>query len=139
MSTKHPIIVITGASGAGTTSVMKTFEAIFNREKVKAAFVEGDAFHKYNRVQMRERMREEMEKGNYSFSHFGEDANLFSDLENLFKAYGETGTGKHRKYLHNDEEAAPYKQEPGTFSDWEDLPEGTDLLFYEQIFKKFRI
>ena len=131
MSTKHPIIVITGASGAGTTSVMKTFEAIFNREKVKAAFVEGDAFHKYDRAQMRERMQEEMAKGNYSFSHFGDDANLFLELEKLFRTYGENGTGKHRKYLHNAEEAAPYNQEPGTFSDWEDLPEGTDLLFYE--------
>ena len=131
MSTKHPIIVITGASGAGTTSVMKTFEAIFNREKVKAAFVEGDAFHKYDRVQMRKRMQEEMAKGNYSFSHFGADANLFPELEKLFRTYGENGTGKHRKYLHNAEEAAPYNQEPGTFSDWEDLPEGTDLLFYE--------
>jgi phosphoribulokinase len=45
--------------------------------------------------------------------------------------YGETGTGKLRKYLHSDEEAAPYNQEPGTFTPWEEIPAGTDLLFYE--------
>ena len=36
MSRKHPIISITGSSGAGTTSVKRTFEQIFHREKVNA-------------------------------------------------------------------------------------------------------
>jgi phosphoribulokinase len=49
----------------------------------------------------------------------------------LFCSYGESGTGKRRKYLHDQEEAAPYKQEPGTFTPWEELTAGTDLLFYE--------
>ncbi len=48
----------------------------------------------------------------------------------MFKTYGETGSGKRRYYLHNHEEAAPYKQEPGTFTPWQDLPP-SDLLFYE--------
>ena len=50
MSRAHPIISITGSSGAGTTSVKKTFEQIFRREKVVAAYIEGDAFHRYNRA-----------------------------------------------------------------------------------------
>ncbi|MDP1957235.1 MAG: phosphoribulokinase, partial [Rhodocyclaceae bacterium] len=50
--------------------------------------------------------------------------------ENLFKTYGATGTGKRRYYLHNADEAAPYKQESGTFTPWQDLPPA-DLLFYE--------
>jgi phosphoribulokinase len=131
MSKKHPIVAIVGPSGAGTTSVMRTFEEIFRREKVNAAFVEGDAFHKYDRLAMRERMKEELEKGNYSFSHFGPEANLFDELADLFKTYSQHGAGRFRKYLHDDDEAALYNQSAGTFSAWEDLPCGTDLLFYE--------
>jgi phosphoribulokinase len=131
MSKKHPIVAIVGPSGAGTTSVMRTFEEIFRREKVNAAFVEGDAFHKYDRLAMRERMKEELEKGNYSFSHFGPEANLFDELADLFKTYSQQGAGRFRKYLHDDGEAALYNQSAGTFSAWEDLPSGTDLLFYE--------
>ncbi len=56
---------------------------------------------------------------------------MFAELEELFRCYGETGVGKHRKYLHNAEEAAPYQQPPGTFTPWEDLPSNTQLLFYE--------
>lgn len=131
MSAKHPIIAITGSSGAGTTSVMRTFEQIFRREGVKAAFVEGDAFHRYDRYEMREKMAEELARGNQHFSHFGPENNLFEELEALFRAYGEGGRGRTRKYLHDEDEAAPYGQKPGTFTAWEDLPEGTDLLFYE--------
>jgi phosphoribulokinase len=131
MSAKHPIIAITGSSGAGTTSVSKTFEQIFRREGVKAAFVEGDAFHRYDRQDMKKKMAEELARGNQSFSHFGPEANLFAELEALFKGYAETGGGRTRKYLHNDDEAAPYGQQPGTFTAWEGLPADTDLLFYE--------
>jgi len=45
--------------------------------------------------------------------------------------YGETGQGEKRYYLHSDEEAEPYNQKPGTFTPWEKVPAGTDLLFYE--------
>jgi len=131
MSTQHPIIAITGSSGAGTTSVSKTFEQIFRREGVKAAFIEGDAFHRYNRAEMREKMAEETARGNHHFSHFGPETNLFEELEALFRAYGESGRGRSRKYLHDKDEAAPFAQEPGTFTPWEDLPADTDLLFYE--------
>ena len=56
MSARHPIIAVTGSSGAGTTSVSKTFEQIFRREQVRAAFVEGDSFHRYDRAEMKEQM-----------------------------------------------------------------------------------
>ena len=131
MSVKHPIIAITGSSGAGTTSVTRTFENIFRREKVTAAIIEGDSFHRYDRLEMRKRAAEAEKQGDKNFSHFGPTTNLFSELETLFRTYGETGSGKRRKYLHDHEEAAPYKQEPGTFTPWEDVPDGTDLLFYE--------
>ena len=131
MSRKHPIIAITGSSGAGTTTVTNTFEHIFRREKVKAAIVEGDSFHRYDRLEMRELVREANERGNSQVSHFGPDANLFAELETLFKTYGESGRGRMRKYLHDEEEAAPFKQPAGTFTPWTDLEPGTDLLFYE--------
>lgn len=131
MSARHPIIAITGSSGAGTTSVMRTFDAIFRREGVKAAYVEGDAFHRHGRAEMKQKMAEELARGNQHFSHFGPENNLFEELEALFRSYAESGRGRTRKYLHNEEEAAPYGQAPGTFNAWEDLPADTDLLFYE--------
>ena len=131
MSVRHPVIAITGSSGAGTTSVSKTFDQIFRREGVKAAFVEGDAFHRYDREAMRRRMSEETARGNHHFSHFGADNNLFEELEALFRSYAESGRGRARRYLHSEEEAAPLGQAPGTFTPWEDLPRDTDVLFYE--------
>jgi phosphoribulokinase len=131
MSVKHPIVAITGSSGAGTTTVMWTFQQIFRREGVRAALVEGDAFHRYDRAEMRQMMIEQQKAGNNHFSHFGPDSNLFEELEALFRSYGKYGRGRTRKYLHDADEAAPYKQQPGTFTPWEDIGDGTDLLFYE--------
>ena len=131
MSVKHPIIAITGSSGAGTTTVKTTFQQIFRREGVAAGIIEGDAFHRYDRTEMRAKMAEAQKLGNQNLSHFGPDTNLLEELEALFRDYGETGAGKTRKYLHNEEEALLYKQKPGTFTAWEDLPSGTELLFYE--------
>lgn len=131
MSERHPIIAITGSSGAGTTSVTRTFDNIFRREKVKAAMIEGDSFHRYDRQEMKQRQADAEKAGNGHFSHFGPDNNLFAELEQLFRSYGETGVGMCRKYLHDGGEAAPYAQEPGTFTPWEELPGGTDMLFYE--------
>ena len=131
MSARHPVIAITGSSGAGTTSVSKTFEQIFRREGVRAAFVEGDAFHRHDRAEMRERMAAETARGNPHFSHFGPENNLFEELETLFRSYAESGQGRTRKYLHDEAEAAPFGQKPGTFTAWEELPPDTDLLFYE--------
>jgi phosphoribulokinase len=131
MSTAHPIISITGSSGAGTTSVKKTFDQIFRRERVNAAYIEGDAFHRFNRAEMRARIQEENAVGNKHFSHFSDESNLFETLEETFKSYSETGTGLTRHYIHDDEEAALLGAPPGTFTKWEQFPENTDLLFYE--------
>ncbi|WP_395701321.1 phosphoribulokinase [Aquabacterium sp.] len=131
MSQQHPIIAITGSSGAGTSSVTRTFENIFRREGVTAAIIEGDSFHRYDRAEMRERQAAAERAGDTHFSHFGPENNLFPELEQLFRSYSECGQGRHRKYLHDVHEAKPYQQPPGTFTPWQDLPEGTDMLFYE--------
>jgi len=131
MSAKHPIIAITGSSGAGTTSVMRTFEQIFRREHVNATLIEGDSFHRYDRTEMKAAVAEALDRGDHSLSHFGPEANLFEELEELFRQYGENGRGRVRKYLHDDEEAADYGQPAGTFTPWSDLPADLDLLFYE--------
>ena len=131
MSERHPIIAITGSSGAGTTSVTRTFENIFRREKVQAAVIEGDSFHRFDRKEMKLQAAAAEARGDQHFSHFGPDNNLFPELAALFASYAKTGNGQRRKYLHDEEEAAPYQQPPGTFTPWEALPEKTDLLFYE--------
>lgn len=131
MSVKHPIIAITGSSGAGTSTVMQSFHHVFRREKINAQVVEGDSFHRYDRLEMRAKMKEQEALGNRHFSHFGPEANLLEELQNLFISYGKDGTGKTRKYLHDEGEAAPWKQPPGTFTPWQDIPAGTELMFYE--------
>ncbi|MBJ8348400.1 phosphoribulokinase [Antrihabitans sp. YC2-6] len=132
MSVKHPVVAITGSSGAGTTSVTKTFQHIFRREGITPAIVEGDSFHRFDREQMKLAMAAEPDDGSENtLSHFGEEANLLKELESLFRDYGKAGTGQVRKYLHDDDEAKPYGQRPGTFTPWEDLAPGTDLLYYE--------
>ncbi|MEU8897381.1 phosphoribulokinase [Nocardia sp. NPDC048505] len=131
MSVKHPVVAITGSSGAGTTSVTRTFQEIFRREGIYAAIVEGDSFHRYDRNEMKLAMAEAEQNRNFTFSHFGEEANLLPELETLFREYGETGVGSVRRYLHDDQEAKPFGQPAGTFTPWEDLPPGSDLLFYE--------
>ena len=131
MSVKHPIIAVTGSSGAGTTTVMKSFTHIFRREKINAQVVEGDAFHRYDRNGMREAMKQHERDGIPNFSHFGPQANLLEELEALFARYGESGTGTLRHYVHDEAETRLYKQESGTFTPWEDVTPSTDLMFYE--------
>lgn len=130
MSARHPVVAITGSSGAGTTTVTKTFQHIFRRERIHAALVEGDAFHRYDRATMAERIAWAQAEGR-DLSHFGPDANLFTELEALFAGYGETGCGRTRRYLHDEEEAKRLGQAPGTFTPWVEIPSGTDLLYYE--------
>ena len=132
MSATHPIIAVTGSSGAGTTSVMRTFEQIFRRER------RDSRIHRRRQLSSLRPRDDEARKwrrpspaASIRFSHFGPDSNLFEELEGLFRSYGETGRGKHRKYLHDEQEAARYGAEPGTFTEWQELPEDTDVLFYE--------
>ncbi len=131
MSAQHPIIAVTGSSGAGTSSVTETFHWIFRREGINAVTLEGDAFHRYDRAGMKAAMAEAAQQGNPHFSHFGPEANLFETLEGLFRSYGEAGAGRIRSYLHDEREAARHKQDPGTFTPWTEIPAGTDLLYYE--------
>ncbi len=128
MSIKHPVVAVTGSSGAGTTTVKDAFEHIFFRENINAGIIEGDSYHRYDRVAM----KQAVEENGQHFSHFGPEANHFDILSDTFKEYGETGMCKRRYYLHSAEEAEPYAPlTPGQFTDWETLPSGTDLLFYE--------
>lgn len=137
MSKQHPVIAVTGSSGAGTSFVKRAFENIFRREEINAAIVEGDSFHSVTRADFKTKSAEEP-----NFSHFGPEANDFHALEALFRDYGETGIGKKRYYLHNDDEAAHHNERltsmgidcnanSGEFTPWEDVEAGTDILFYE--------
>lgn len=130
MSIKHPVVAVTGSSGAGTTFVKRAFEKVFARENLNVAVVEGDSFHKYERAEMRDKVAESRKAGKV-LTHFSEHANHFDLLAKLFKQYGENGTGDRRYYVHNDEEAAHHGVGTGCFTPWKPLPAGTDILFYE--------
>ena len=131
MSQKHPIVVVTGSSGAGTSTVKRAFEHIFIRAGINPVVIEGDSFHRFNRVEMREELKKAETEGGI-LSHFGPTANLFEELETLFRDYGDKGKGKKRLYLHSEEEAEPYDGlSPGEFTPWQDIAPDTDLLFYE--------
>jgi phosphoribulokinase len=136
MSRKHPVIVVTGSSGAGTSTVRKALESIFYRQKIKSVVIEGDSFHRYDRQDMRRQMDIASQAG-VNFSHFGEAANQFEALEQLFRSYGESGAGQKRFYLHDDTEARQHSARmglelaSGQFTPWEDIEADTDLLFYE--------
>ena len=137
MSSKHPVIAVTGSSGAGTTTVKRAFENIFLREHIKPVIIEGDSFHSLNRAEFRDAVKKAEANGNKHLSHFGPQANHFDKLEELFKTYGTHSTGKKRYYLHSDDEAAEHNKrlgsqlKPGEFTPWEDILPGTDLMFYE--------
>jgi len=131
MSKKHPIISVTGSSGAGTSTVKDTFDQIFRREGVKAVSIEGDAFHKYDRQQMKEELEKHYAAGDSTFSHFSYEANELKELERVFREYGESGRGRTRHYVHNEEEAKKYGVPPGKFTEWKEFDPDSDLLFYE--------
>ena len=131
MSKRYPIIAVTGSSGAGTTSVRRIFEKLFQRERIHAAFVEGDSFHRYTRDEMRRAIEVLERDGGRPISHFGPESNHLDLLQALFEEYGRHGTGCARSYLHSTERAAEHGQAPGTFTPWTPIAPNTDLLFYE--------
>ncbi|MRX51211.1 phosphoribulokinase [Paracoccus sp. S-4012] len=131
MSRKHPIISVTGSSGAGTSTVKHTFEQIFRREGITAVSIEGDAFHRYNRAEMRAELERRTAAGDHSFSHFSFDANELPKLEEVFRSYGETGTGETRNYVHDAGEAERWGVQAGEFTPWRAFEGGSDLMFYE--------
>jgi len=130
MSVAHPIIAVTGSSGAGTSTVKHAFEDIFRRGGIKPVVVEGDSFHKYDRMGMRTAVAEAAERGEI-LTHFGPEGNCLDGLERLFQNYSETGKGERRFYIHSDAEGIPFNQPAGTFTPWEEIEGNTDLLFYE--------
>lgn len=130
MSAKYPVISVTGSSGAGTSTAKLALEHIFRREKVTPAIVEGDCFHRYDRYEFRE-MAKKFEAEGKRLSHFSDEANLFDKIAELFDSYQRTGKGLARTYVHDDEEAKLYGVDPGRFTDWREVGEGSDLLFYE--------
>ena len=130
MSVSHPIIAVTGSSGSGTSTVKQAFEDIFRRASIKPVVVEGDSFHRYDRVAMRAAVAQAEESGN-ALTHFGPEANCLDRLESLFQTYSETGKGEKRYYIHDQAEAARYNQPAGTFTPWLEIDGDTDLLFYE--------
>jgi phosphoribulokinase len=131
MSVKHPVISVTGSSGAGTSTVKHTFDQIFRRENLTSVSIEGDAFHRYDRIRMKKEFEAQTAKGNHTFSYFSLEANKLKELENVFKEYGKTGTGKTRHYVHNDEEAKKFGASSGEFTNWEPFAKKSDVLFYE--------
>lgn len=131
MSVKHPIISVTGSSGSGTTSIHYIFQQIFRRENITSAYVQGDAFHRYDRAQMRDAFIKAEATGNNHFSHFGPEANLFEKLEDVFRTYAHSGSGQTRHYVHDAGEAERFGIDVGTFTDWKSLPTDTDLMIYE--------
>ena len=136
MSKKHPVIVVTGSSGAGTSTVRKALESIFYRRKINPMVIEGDSFHRYDRETMQQKI-DQASRAELNFSHFGEPANQFDKLEQTFRRYGESGDGEKRVYLHNAAEAKLHGErlgvalKAGQFSPWEAMEPDTDLLFYE--------
>jgi phosphoribulokinase len=137
MSIKHPVVAITGSSGAGTTTVKDAFEHIFFRQKITPLVVEGDSFHSLDRAAFKVAVSKAEGEGNNFFSHFGPEANHFDKIAETFKSYGDSGKCQRRYYIHSDEEAATHNARlgsdytPGQFTPWEDVDEPSDLLFYE--------
>ncbi|WP_186415642.1 MULTISPECIES: phosphoribulokinase [unclassified Pannonibacter] len=131
MSQKHPIISVTGSSGAGTSTVKTTFDQIFRRESITAVSIEGDAFHRYNRADMRAELERRVAAGDFTFSHFSFEANELKELERVFREYGATGRGRTRTYVHDEIEAARTGVAPGNFTAWAPFQDHSDLLFYE--------
>ena len=130
MSQQHPIIAVTGSSGAGLSTVRHAFKFIFQRQDIKPAIVHGDSFRRYTERQFAALLEEARGSGR-RISWFGPECNHFPELENFFKTYGECGSGVFRQYAHNQEHAGHLGVPVGEFTPWKPLPSGSDLLFYE--------
>lgn len=131
MSKKFPIISVTGSSGAGTSTVKSTFDQIFRREGISAVSIEGDAFHRFNRADMRAELVKRHAEGDTPFSHFSYEANELEALQTIFREFGETGNGRTRHYVHDASEAEKFGVPPGEFTAWKAFESGADVLFYE--------
>lgn len=129
MSTKHPILAVTGASDEGIAVVRDTLETIFAEEQTKAFFLQGSGFHRYERKVMYDATREARKQGKV-LSHFGIDGNLLDKLNTSFKEYAEDGKCNYRYYLHREANAREYQQESGTFTQWMRHEGDSELMVY---------
>ena len=109
------------------------------REKIEAVYIEGDPFHRWNRAEMREKMKEAASRGDPHYSHFGPDANLFEELNKAFADYADRGSGLTRTYVHDAVEAEQWGAPPGTFTAWREFEPGSDLLFYRAAHPELRL
>ena len=130
MSSKHPIVAVTGSAGAGTTTVRHAFSDIFRRLQLQAQIVKGESFYRYEQAEMQQRIADSARAGN-PISHFGPEANLFDKLEQLFAQYGKNGSGEMRHYVKDSDDAAHFGLPMGSFTPWQKIAKGSDLLFYE--------
>ncbi|OOZ41439.1 phosphoribulokinase [Solemya elarraichensis gill symbiont] len=129
MSREYPIVAVTGSSGAGSSSITRAFEHIFRRERVKAVYIQGSAFHRYSREEMKVELAKAKKEGR-NLSQFGPEGNHLEKLESLLFQYAATGTALYRYYLHSKEHADAVGQEPGTFTPWKMMKKNSDLLYY---------
>ena len=129
MSVDHPIIAVTGASGAGTTVVQQAFKEIFFRQKIHAVFAEGNGFLRYDDGDCEKHVADALAEGHH-ISCYGPELNDFQRLESLFREYSNSGTGRMR-YKLSEENARQHDLPPGGFTPWQDLPLESDCLFYE--------
>ena len=129
MSVKHPIIAVTGASGAGTTVVQQAFKEIFHRQGINAGFVQGDGFLRYNDKDTEKRISQAIADDCY-VSCYGPELNDFSRLESCFRGYADGGIESLR-YKISEENRHLYDKPVGEFTEWQELPPNTDCLFYE--------
>ncbi|OQX32420.1 MAG: phosphoribulokinase [Candidatus Sedimenticola endophacoides] len=126
MSHKFPIISITGSSGSGSHKVGNIFAHIAWRQKINPLLITGSGFHRYERDEMN-RMAEE----SHPLTHFSPLANHMDLLEKLFREFSESGQGRFRHYIHSEADVRQHNRPMGTFTPWEEIPEGTDLLVYK--------
>lgn len=130
MEPKHPIVAVTGSTGAGLSTVRHAFKTVFRRLDINAAVVHGDAFRRYTEREFDALLAEARASGRH-LSWFGPECNHFPELEAFFRAYSGTGSGVMREYAHDEERAAALGVPVGEFTAWQPLPGGSDLLFYE--------
>lgn len=129
MSKEFPIIALTGSSGSGSSAISAAFQHIFRRERVKAAYIQGNAFRRHERKAMKKESKKARKAGE-TFSHFGPEANHLDKLDSLLFQYANTGTGVYRYFLHTEKAAEKFEQKVGTLTPWMEMDPDTDLLLY---------
>ena len=126
MKIKRPIIALTGPSGAGKTNIKSIFNEIFKEHQIKAVYIQGDSFHKYTRAEM-----EELDRKMSPLTHFSPKSNHLDLLADLFKNFSISGKGLTRKYAHSEKDARKLGVKIGCFSEWQEIKQTYDILFYE--------